>query len=579
VSHLTTDAPNRRTTSEVILALDGTFASLANGVAAGDYAFWLGSGISRGVVPGLPDLLEKGLKFLQERVQAGEPDCPNKVALRDIFEAGGLSEADVAAIDLDQTVGSWPNLDDLLNRLTNNYSKVLEVPVGGEDEEDFLLWEAIDVCGTYANSSLQPDAEHLCIAILILEGAVRVAASANWDGLIEESVRRLSGGSDYILRVLVLEDEFRLADARSDLIKFHGCAVMAKTDPLKYRKMLVARKSQIAAWIQNPDYAVMLDRLTDLVATRPTLMVGLSGQDANIQEIFSQAEAKLTWSWPSDPIAIVFAEERIGQDQRVLLKLIYGDKYHPNRAEIDSSARSGAFAKPLLLGLVLYTLSAKLCLLVNSLQVPAMKAAELTELREGIHSLRDRLGEAADGDFAAFALNFVRLWSLVLTTFRTGVPPTRNSERYEPLSAQPIHIATADPNFPLEAMQNLAVAISLLGKGAARAVWELTPGDPLMPNVGVCQIVSVDSGRSNLFIVQDSAVLSRLEASGILNLTDPDVLVIHACQIPPTQRRSPAAHYGRAGSATGRQVAIGAVLASATGADDLFERFCLEAAI
>ena len=39
-----------------------------------------------------------------------------------------------------------------------------------------------------------PAAEHLCIAILILEGAVQAIASANWDGFIEAAVERLSNG-------------------------------------------------------------------------------------------------------------------------------------------------------------------------------------------------------------------------------------------------------------------------------------------------------------------------------------------------------------------------------------------------
>jgi hypothetical protein len=519
------------------------------------------------------------LVFLQERVTVGEPDCPYRQALSEIFEAASLSASDVAAIDVDQPVDSWPNLDDVLHRLTNSYSKVLEVPVGGEDEEDFLLWEAIDVCETYASNSLKPDAEHMCLAILILEGAVRFAASANWDGLIEESVRRLNGGTDHVLRVLVHEDEFRLPDARCDLIKFHGCAVMAKADPTKYRRMLVARKSQLAGWIQNPDYAVALGRLTDLVATRPTLMVGLSAQDANIQEIFSRAEARLTWTWPSDPIAIVFAEEKIGQDQRLILKLVYGAAYHPNRVDIATSARLGSFAKPLLLGLVLYTLAAKLCALITSMQLPTMNDADLAELRSGIYGLRDMLGGAAAEDFADFMARFIQLWSLVLKTFRSGQPPAEDSERYEPLSAQPMHLAAVDPNFPLSALRNLAVTASLLGKGAARADWTLTPGDPSMPGHGVCQIVGEDVGRSNVFIVQDSTVLAQLEASGVLDLADPDVLAIHASPIPGQQRRSPAAHYGRAGTPSGREVAIGTVLEAAADADDLFERFRLEAAI
>jgi SIR2-like domain len=574
-----TDLVNPRTTSAVLSALDGTFASLAEGVAAGKYAFWLGSGISLAAVPGLAELLRKALVFLQERVVVGEPDCPYKRALREVLEAGDLSDADIAAIDLDQPVDGWPKLEDLLNRLISSYSKVLEVAVDGEDEEDFLLWEAIDVRDTYANSSLQPDAEHMCLAILILEGAIPVAASANWDGLIEESLCRLNGDTNHVLRVLVHEDEFRLPAARCDLIKFHGCAVKAKANPKRYRKLLVARKSQLARWVQNPDYAVAVDRLTDLVATRPTLMVGLSAQDANIQEIFSRAKEKLAWSWPSEATAIVFAEEKIGQDQQVILSLMYGTAYFPNRTDIASSARFGSYAKPLLLGLVLYTLAAKLSSLIASLQRSSLNEADLAELQAGIHSLRDALGNVATGDFAAFTVRLIESAALVLATFRRGEPPTAGSERYEPLSAQPIHLAEADPNVPVAALRNLAITASLLGKGAAEGSWKVHPGDPSSPSHGVCRITGDQIGQSKVFFVQDSAVLAKLETGGYVDFNDPDVLAIHASTIPAQQQRSPAARYGRSGTSTGREVAIGAVVEAATDAADLFERFRQEAAI
>jgi hypothetical protein len=232
-----------------------------------------------------------------------------------------------------------------------------------------------------------------------------------------------------------------------------------------------------------------------------------------------------------------------------------------------------------LLGLVLHTIASKLCALINTVQVPAMKESDLAELRAGIFSLRDMLGDVADENFADFTVRFIRLSSLVLATFRSGEPPAEGSEHYEPLSAQPMRLAVVDPNFPLAALQNLAITASLLGKGAARGDWTMTPGDPSIPSHGVCQIVGDHIGQSNVFIVQDSAVLAKLEAGGHLELADPHVLAIHASPIPAPRRRSPAAHYGRSGTSTGREVAIGTVVEAASDADDLFERFRLEAAI
>jgi hypothetical protein len=56
----------------------------------------------------------------------------------------------------------------------------------------------------------------------------------------------------------------------------------------------------------------MVNRLIDLIAAKPTLMMGLSAQDANIQAIFAEAEARMAWPWPGDRPSCVFSENAIG---------------------------------------------------------------------------------------------------------------------------------------------------------------------------------------------------------------------------------------------------------------------------
>jgi len=576
---LPVEPPFRRTTGEVLAALDGNSASVAAGVSVGTYAFWLGSGISRDVVPCTAELVRKVLDYLQQRIIQGDPRCRFRLALLKVLDVATLSANESAAIDLDQPVEGWPNLDGLLDRLASKYSQVLEVSIGGDEEEDVLLWDAIDVRETYAGDSLEPDAEHLCIAILILEGVIPVIASANWDGLIEESVRRLNGQLSPVLRVLVHQNEYRLPDARCDLIKFHGCAVKAKSDPATYRKLLIARKSQVARWAQNPDYAVAVGRLTNLVATRPTLMIGLSAQDANIQEVFSRAEVTLRWEWPSDPTAIVFAEEQIGADQNVILALVYGDNYHQNLSDIEVSARLGCYAKPLLLALVLYTLEAKLCALIGSIRSSNLGANDVAELQDGIRTIRDEISGEASVDILPFMFKLIQTMSLILKIFRTGVPPTPGSLLYEPLTSQPIDLAQADPNVPIAALQNLAIAAALLGKGVGLDIWRLKASDASNPERGVCQVVGEALGISNVFFVLDSMVVAKMESAGLLDFDNPSLLAIHASSIPGKQRRSPTARYGRSGDSGGRDVDMAELVSDATDFNDLFERFRLEAVI
>ena len=179
-----------RTTTEVLASFDSDAAEVASAVAQGEYLLWLGSGISRSVVPDVGALLTKLLRFLQERIDTSDEGCRFTRALNDIFNAASIPDHVRNAIDLSDPVAEWP-LDDLVTRLSPHYSAVLDVSVAGE-ERDFLVWDGIDVRATYGSKDLRPDAEHLCIAILMLEGLVRSAQTTNWDGLIEAAVELLA---------------------------------------------------------------------------------------------------------------------------------------------------------------------------------------------------------------------------------------------------------------------------------------------------------------------------------------------------------------------------------------------------
>ena len=85
--------------------------------------------------------------------------------------------------------------------------------------------------------------------------------------------------------VVVLADELRNNSGILRLIKFHGCAVKAAQDPGKYPDALIGRASQISAWSEANETAAIRGELISLATTRPTLMIGLSAQDENIQTL------------------------------------------------------------------------------------------------------------------------------------------------------------------------------------------------------------------------------------------------------------------------------------------------------
>jgi hypothetical protein len=333
-------APSASTISirETLDLLDGPFAELAVGVAQGRYAFWLGSGISRNRVDDLKRVIKRVLTHLRDRIDTGATSCRFRRALEQALEYAQLSPTERAGVDLGRPLDEWISLDIILQRLTREYARLLDIEVEGEPP-DYILWDAVDVCRTFAPDKAQPDCEHVCLAILASEGVVPDIASANWDGLIEAAVLELTDGADGVLQVCVQGEDLRDRSLRTRLLKFHGCAVRAGRDPVTYRPLLIARLSQITHWPVNAAYKAIRDQLINLAVTTRTLMIGLSAQDTNIQNIFAAAEATMPWTWPCHPPAHVFAEEKLGPDQQNLLKCVYRGAYASNGPAIEAGAR------------------------------------------------------------------------------------------------------------------------------------------------------------------------------------------------------------------------------------------------
>jgi hypothetical protein len=110
-------------------------------------------------------------------------------------------------------------------------------------------------------------------------------ASANWDGLLEAAAIELGHG-ETLYRVCVTGADFRGPAAAARLLKFHGCALRAIKEEVEYRPLLIARWSQIMEWIGDARFAVMREELVSSALRKRTLMVGMSAQDPNIQQVF-----------------------------------------------------------------------------------------------------------------------------------------------------------------------------------------------------------------------------------------------------------------------------------------------------
>jgi hypothetical protein len=112
---------------------------------------------------------------------------------------------------------TWADRAAIVDMLWNKYSKLLDIRIQHEPN-DYLLWTAVDIRDAFKGPA-PPACEHLCIAILILEGAVNEIASANWDGFIEAAVDRLGGGLGGNLQVVVDHGHLRDIPGKARLLK------------------------------------------------------------------------------------------------------------------------------------------------------------------------------------------------------------------------------------------------------------------------------------------------------------------------------------------------------------------------
>lgn len=565
------------TVAQTLALLDGPFAQLARGVEDGQYALWLGSGVSRGRVPGLDSLVVRVLEFLRTRIDQSRSDCPHRKALQKAVEIAELRSTELAAIDFGEPVESWPPLEALVKALARRYSQLLDIRVNGQ-RPDYLVWDGVDVRAAYG-AHADPDCEHLAFAILALEGVVTDAPTPNWDGLLEHALKQLAGNAPDVVRVVVLPADLRGAPRQVTLFKFHGCAVMAAADPDNYRDALVARKSQISEWPRANETEVIRQELVSLATTRPTLMIGLSAQDPNIQDIFSEAKARMKWPWPSDPPAHVFAEDELGDDHSNILRFVYRDDYDDNEAAIADGARVRAYAQQLLTALVLHLLAVKLCAFLQECDAPALDRAARDELGRGLPVLRDRVARHAEPDRLTFIGAVIAAQTRALTLFESGVEPARGTTVYKPLSNCSADRIAREPTLKTGGLRELAAALSLLGRGSASASWRLELGPTAAGNEGAVKIVSAAGAESAVFFAANGNAAVQIEGGARSGGDAGEVVIIHSTDPVEEAVRSPYEHYGRGGDPVPRHVDMSRLLKTSSDLADLETRFRQAAAL
>lgn len=564
---------------EVLVKYEAEFAATAHAVEHGEFALWVGAGISRRA-PSLGDLIERALEFL--RIRAIEATTAQ--VFGPAFEqALRLAKFEPAHLNgqFGTPFAAWPERDAIIRELWNNYSRVLDIRVKNEPV-DFILWDAVDIRAAFAHPA-PPAAEHLCIAILILEGAVRTVASANWDGFIEVAVERLSGGAQGVLQVVVDPNQLRDAAGRAKLLKFHGCIVHATQDPGVFRKYLTGSRTQITEWPDNAVFAAMRNAVIDVATNQKTLVLGLSIQDNNLQSIFSKAKQVNPWPWPCAPQAPghVFCEDVVREGQIDVLKIVYGDAYNDNVDAIHAGTHLRAWGEQVLLALVLKLIADKLGKLMEHALADIGKAALAPELMALLKSLRDHVAGLAIDDRTAFCDAAITAWSRLLSLFRRGMLPA-NTEVYEVLTNSVPDALGADYNAQATGLGRLGVALSLLQHGRVAGLWELTP--PAAPDATGGALLArgnwADAPVRPMFIVKSATEAIALERNGAF--ANDNAIVVHADDAwhrisgGGTPARRPRGAPGRTGRVRTTHVSLGMLIEVSGDAEVLKKQFVSE---
>jgi hypothetical protein len=564
------------TVAQTLELLDTEHATLAEGVAAGRYMFWLGSGISRDVVPGLDGVVRKVLEHLQSRMAPGVDGDRFRETLRVIVEqVAELSQDEKSRLNIDEPVDSWEDAATIIGRLVNKYSLMLDQ--GVEDEPpDYLLWEGVNPVATYG-APKEPDVEHLCLAILSLEGVIAVMASANWDGLIEAALRKVTTDPDQYLNVVVLQQDIRAGIVPTELLKFHGCAVLAGSGGPDYREALVGRQGQIDAWETLDHKAAVRAKMLSFALQKPTLMVGFSAQDGNIQRVFSAVKRAMPWPWPSEPPALAFAEDKLGLWQKQALKATYGDTvYTANLSEIVGASLVRAYGKPLLTALLLDVLARKAHALINS--VDTLSTADTDALCSGVTAIRDGVASNAGTGTKVFLYAFLACMARLESLYHQGTEPA-SLEIYERLTMLPTCQLATGSSLKTDGAREMAISLALVGRGVASSGWMIDVEPTSTGTHGALRIIDPAGTERAVFFTATGHAAVELQRIGPLAAGGSDAIIIHCDDPADPLPRSPSKAPGRTGALTAAHVAIRELLRESADAAALHRGFCLRTSL
>lgn len=349
--------PSDANLSTAVGHLRASFPSEVEALLSGRYGCWLGSGISFARFPGLKSLVRDLLKEIYPKCDFTNATCPWRTCFQHILE---LIHIELDASRTTVPPDTWGDIDLILGQLVDRYSDVLEESVTVAGTRISLSWDILHLDQIYGNDGVDPDAEHILLAVLSAEGVFKELVTTNWDGLIEKAHSICCNGNGHALSVVVEAcDIAGSRDAATRLTKVHGCACRCVHDPSK-QSLMVATRSDIQNWKESHERQPLRDLVRTIVRERPALFIGLSAQDWNLQCEILGACKEAVGPLP-DISKVLFAEPELRQPQRTVINHMLGaEAYAKDSQSIESGATLKLYSKPLLGALLIISLRRKL---------------------------------------------------------------------------------------------------------------------------------------------------------------------------------------------------------------------------
>lgn len=532
-------AAHDATLTQALAHLDTTWLGVRESVINDRHLIWIGSGISRERFPALPQLLERLFENLHAAQDAANPDCPYLRAAEEIIR----DFSNVTGLDLRQSPAAWPLAlkTELFQVLTSNYAKVLGKSVNSAGVLQNIPFDILKLDETYSDATVMPDAEHRFLALLIAEGAVTQIVTTNWDPLIERAHKELGLTPDPW--VIACAAELDGAGGAVMIFKVHGCANRTRAEPMKYKQHMIATHHQITRWSIEPLFQPFFEKLRTLLRERPSLFVGISGQDFNLQ---SQCVAS-SCNGPAvgfPPPRVTFSGA-VGVPQREILEAIHGENYAPNAIAIDSAAALPLYGKPLFGALYISLLFEKLRVILDAGDTHFASDEHRALARAGLATLRDRLCGRFDvlgwnDRWQVLASEVPALITRLLCLYRDQrLPPVAgNYAQLHPLN--PVGMSS-DPNLTSLNLHWLCLALATLSASAV-GTWSLQDSTEKDGSDGQLRVVSPSGETCLFFSRQGVSAAQELELSGaIASGSGRKVLLIYPAGNEPKNplRRNP----------------------------------------